>query len=176
MLRRVMSKLMDRLAWTMEISFLRVYAATKRLKQNLRKKKQHIFHTLKLYINGMPKSPTQRTLGELRKRGYIPEIVERWNPWSKTRHDLFGFIDVLAIHPEEHHMIAVQATSKTNRSARRAKILEHVNTRMWLQAGGTLELWCWGKPKNSRYWDLVVDQFYVDKVSGEVWSEESVDL
>lgn len=30
-------------------------------------------------------SPTQRSLAMLRERGMLAEVVERWNPYTKTR-------------------------------------------------------------------------------------------
>ena len=42
-------------------------------------------------------SPTQRSLAALRERGMLAEVVERWNPYTKTRKDLFGFVDIVAV-------------------------------------------------------------------------------
>jgi hypothetical protein len=56
-------------------------------------------------------SPTRRSLEHLRKAGAeLVAVVERWNPHAKIRQDLFGVVDVLAIHGED--TIAVQATSR----------------------------------------------------------------
>jgi len=77
-------------------------------------------------------SPTQRTLKEMRKRGYLCEIVERFNPWSKTRHDLFSFVDVLCIKGDE--TLAVQTTSGSNVSARIAKIAQTQAAALWLES------------------------------------------
>jgi hypothetical protein len=73
-------------------------------------------------------TPTSRTLKEMRNRGYIADVVERWIPQTKKRKDLFGFIDVLCVHPErEGDVVAVQATSGSNVSKRLAKIVNHEN-------------------------------------------------
>lgn len=77
-------------------------------------------------------SPTQRTLKEMRKRGYLCEITERFNPWSKTRHDLFGFIDVLCLKGDE--LVAVQTTSGSNVSARIQKIKQTQAAALWLES------------------------------------------
>jgi hypothetical protein len=67
-------------------------------------------------------SPTQRSLAELRKRGYpLVAVTERWNPHARIRQDLFGIVDVLAVGDD---IIAVQATSGSNVSKRVAKITE----------------------------------------------------
>jgi len=58
-------------------------------------------------------SPTRRSLEHLRKAGAeLVAVVERWNPHAKIRQDLFGVVDVLAIHGGD--TIAVQATSDSN--------------------------------------------------------------
>lgn len=43
-------------------------------------------------------SPVQRTLAELRKRGHLAAVVEKWNPHAKIRQDLFGLIDIVSIY------------------------------------------------------------------------------
>lgn len=80
-------------------------------------------------------SPTERTLKWLRDAGWTAEVVERWNPHSKTRHDLFGFADILAIHAD-HGILAVQATSGGNTAAREAKIEAEPKAETWMDAGG----------------------------------------
>jgi hypothetical protein len=44
-------------------------------------------------------SPTQRTLAECRKRGWVCQVVEKWNPHARIRQDLFGCIDIVALVP-----------------------------------------------------------------------------
>ena len=78
-------------------------------------------------------SPTQRTLAEMRKRGYICQVVEHWNPYARIRQDLFGFGDVLCLGDDE--VVMVQATSYSNTSARIKKISEHENVAAVRQAG-----------------------------------------
>lgn len=68
----------------------------------------------------MADSPTSRSLKQLRADGYVAEVVERWNQYSKTRHDLFGIVDVLAMDGE---LLAVQATTTGNLSSRIKKSL-----------------------------------------------------
>lgn len=94
-------------------------------------------------------SPTQRTLAEMRKRGYYAEVVEYWNHITKRRHDLAGFIDVLCFGDGE--IVGVQATSLTNVSARVTKIAEHENVAAVRRAGMRLLVQGWGKMPNGRY-------------------------
>lgn len=70
-------------------------------------------------------SPTSRSLAELRKRGYLAAVVEKFNIFAKIRQDLFGFIDILAIRRGE--IVGVQATSSSNVSSRVKKITDHEN-------------------------------------------------
>ena len=55
----------------------------------------------------------------LRDQGYTVAIVEHYNCFTKRRHDLFGFADLLAIR--ENEVMLVQVTSGTNVSARDRK-------------------------------------------------------
>ncbi|MDH5251877.1 MAG: hypothetical protein OEW25_01010 [Nitrospira sp.] len=89
-------------------------------------------------------SPTQRTLAELRKRGYTAYVVERWNPHAKIRQDLFGFIDILGMRPGEP-LLAIQATSAGNVNARVTKIMATPLSQDWISTGSRLEVWGWAK-------------------------------
>ena len=94
----------------------------------------------------MPKpSPTQRTLAEMRKRGYTCEVVEHWNPHARVRKDLYGFIDVLCLGDGE--VIGVQATSLSNVSARVRKIVEHENLIAVREAGIIILVHGWNGTK-----------------------------
>ena len=88
-------------------------------------------------------SPTQRTLAEMRKRGYLVAIVERWNPWAKIRQDLFGIVDVLAIGNGE--TVAIQCTSGSNVSSRIAKIADSAATPEMRKAGWKILAHGWRK-------------------------------
>ena len=91
------------------------------------------------------KTPTQRTLAEMRQRGYACEVVERWNPFARIRQDLFGFIDVLCLGDNE--VIGVQATSAGNVAARVRKIAEHDNVAAVRKAGIRLLVHGWNGGK-----------------------------
>lgn len=94
-------------------------------------------------------SPTERTLKALRADGWLAAVVEKWNPHSKTRLDLFGFVDILAIRGEE--TLAVQATSRSNISSRVQKITDHPNVGAVRDAGWKIMVYGWGKMANGRY-------------------------
>lgn len=96
-------------------------------------------------------SPTQRTLAELKKRGYpLVQVVERWNSFARVRQDLFGIIDVVAV-TNEGDTIGIQATSRSNMSARIKKIAEHESTPKLRQAGWWLWVWGWDKGPDGRW-------------------------
>ncbi len=88
-------------------------------------------------------SPTARSLAELRKRGYIAAVVERWNPHARLRQDLFGCIDVLAIRPGQ--ILAVQACAGSSAAARIAKVKSTPAFTTMLAAGITVAVWSWSK-------------------------------
>ena len=100
-------------------------------------------------------SPTQRSLQKLRADGYLAEVVERWNPHARVRHDLFGFVDVIAVRDSE--VLAVQATSRSNVAARVTKIAEHENLAAVRKAGIRIEVHGWAKMANGRHEVRVVD-------------------
>lgn len=124
-------------------------------------------------------SPTKRTLDECRKRGWIAQVVERWNPHARIRQDLFGVIDLVAIVPtldagaagaarSPGAILGIQATSGNTggaHAARRAKILAEPRARAWVAAGGRLELWSWAKRGDRgarKLWTLRVEVFQLD--------------
>lgn len=67
-------------------------------------------------------SPTERSLAMLREQGFTAEVVERWNPHTRTRHDLFGFADIIAVRKGE--ILLVQTTSYSGVSSRIKKIAD----------------------------------------------------
>ena len=90
-------------------------------------------------------SPTERSLALLRKEGWHVEVVEKWNSFTKTRKDLFGFIDLLAIRKGE--TLAVQTTSGSNMGARISKIANHEHVGKVRDAGWRIEVHGWRKLK-----------------------------
>ena len=109
----------------------------------------------------MADSPTTRTLKQLRKFGAIADVAEHWNPHAMRRKDLFGFVDIVAVH--ETSIIAVQCTAYSGISARVNKIVEECAepATAWLNAGGRIEVWGWRKlirPINGKSWIPVVKE------------------
>lgn len=90
-------------------------------------------------------SPTARSLKFLRDRGWTAQVVERWNQFAKVRQDLFGFADIVAIHPQQQGVLAVQSTSFPNRLARLRKVCAEPRALIWVQAGNAIEIHGWRK-------------------------------
>ena len=95
------------------------------------------------------KSPTQLSLAKLREEGYTCWITEHWNNWSKTRQDLFGFIDLLALKDKE--VLAVQTTTASNMSARVKKIADHENVGAVREAGWTIHVHGWHQDDKKKW-------------------------
>ena len=118
----------------------------------------------------MATSPTQRALAHCKKQGWTAAVVERWNQYSKTRHDLFGFADLVVLAAPGSHVIefwdaagrgpirtpspgailAVQVTSGANVAARVSKIKAEPRALLWLRCGGRVEVWGYRKVKVKR--------------------------
>ena len=88
-------------------------------------------------------SPSARTLAECRKRGWIAQVVERFNTYTNRRVDLFGVIDIVVI--TEAGILGIQATGGGNGASRRDKIHAEPRALAWLKAGARLEVWNWEK-------------------------------
>ena len=100
-------------------------------------------------------SPTQRSLAECRKRGWVAQVVEKWNPHAKVRQDLFGCIDIVAITPQG--ILGIQACAGASHAARAAKMRAEPRALSWLNSGAFLSVWSWAKkgPRGAvKHWTL----------------------
>jgi len=95
----------------------------------------------------------QPTRKRLEDQGYLVELMERWCPFSKRKHDGFGFADFIAIRRDE--VLLVQVTSKANMSSRRKKISEHPNVGIVRESGIRIELW--GFYKEGNRWKVKIE-------------------
>lgn len=93
----------------------------------------------------MKTSPTQRTLKFLRASGHTVAITEHWNKFAKIRQDLFGFLDLVAMHPDSQGLLGVQTTDGTHHSKRLEKILSIPAAELWLKTGNRLWVLSWAK-------------------------------
>lgn len=99
-------------------------------------------------------TPTQRSLAALRELGYLVEVVEKWNSFTRTRKDLWGWADLLAIRRGE--VLAVQVTSEgvVNRVK---KVTDSETIARVREAGVRVEVHGWRKNVKGRYVQRVVD-------------------
>lgn len=95
------------------------------------------------------KSPTQRSLDYLKKAGWTVAIVERWNPHVKIRQDLFGFADLIGVHPDRVGTCYFQVTS-TRVKERVDKILAEPKAEIILRAGNQIVVHGWRKVKKKK--------------------------
>lgn len=99
-------------------------------------------------------SPTQRTLAALKAKGMRCGIVERFNRFGGPhgiRQDLFGIIDIIAIHPDRG-VVGIQSTGQDFAGHYRKLTQDEAeSTAAWLSTpGASLELWGWRKLKAQR--------------------------
>ena len=102
------------------------------------------------------KLPTQRSLEKLRRDGYVPWVVETYA--FGRRHDLYGFIDIVAIKPRIPGVLGIQCTSTSNVSARIKKIRNLPEYQLWLENGNHIQVWGWAKDKKTRVYVLTVKE------------------
>lgn len=99
------------------------------------------------------KSPTARSLNALRRMGYHPDVVEKWIPQARRRKDLYGFIDILAVHLSRPHLLGIQATTLSNARARVEKIHE---SELWPVVKQVIRVQVWGWRKTKDGWKAKV--------------------
>jgi hypothetical protein len=115
-------------------------------------------------------SPTARTLERADALGFTAQNVEKWIPHTRRRLDLFGCIDIVAVHPR-CGIIGIQATSASNHAARRTKSAAEPRLRRWLKAGGRFEIWSWKKCKqrgpDNKFWQLRREELFEGDLTSE---------
>ena len=99
-------------------------------------------------------TPTQRSLAALRELGYLVEVVEKWNSFTRTRKDLWGWADLLAIRRGE--VLAVQVTSE-GVANRVKKVTDSETIGRVREAGVRVEVHGWRKNSKGKYVQRVVD-------------------
>lgn len=104
-------------------------------------------------------TPTQRSIELLKVQGYTPRVVEHWNHYAKIRQDLFGFIDIVALHPDRQGLLGVQTTTADNMNKRVEKALQIDACKLWLACGNRVEFHGWKKVAGR--WTLAACEFVV---------------
>lgn len=107
-------------------------------------------------------TPTSRTLDYCRKEEMPCGVVERFSPFSNTRHDLFGCIDLIALDSGPG-VLGIQATSTPNVNARVEKAMKQPHLLLWLLRGNRFQVWGWkgyvvknkdGSTRKAKQWRL----------------------
>lgn len=102
-------------------------------------------------------SPTQRALKHCRDQGWHAQVVERWNPYARVRHDLFGCIDIVVLDGGPGGPLGVQVTSGAHVAARMAKAQAEPRIAAWVDSPARFEVWGYRKvgPRGKRkVWEL----------------------
>jgi hypothetical protein len=96
----------------------------------------------------------------LRKDGWLPAVVEKWNPGARVRQDLFGFIDIMALDTLGRPPVGIQVTTTGHMADRLRKMTTApvgYKLAYWLNSGLTVEIWGYAKrgPRGQRkVWTL----------------------
>ena len=110
-------------------------------------------------------SNTQRTMTQLRKKGWVCAVVEKWNHHVKIRQDLWGWMDVIAY--KDDITVGIQVCSMTGRKEHLNKILANKYTKSWSASENRLiQLWSWRKLKVKRggkafKWEAKIEEVFV---------------
>jgi len=95
------------------------------------------------------KSYLERTLSELKSQGYMVQKVEHFNVYGGVRQDLFGFLDLLAVHPA-HGIIGIQVCGEDWSSHVKKLTGERKEALiLWLASGGRCTLIGWRQLKET---------------------------
>jgi hypothetical protein len=97
-------------------------------------------------------SPTQLSLRWLREHGYLAEVVEHYSSFDRKRHDLWGFVDILAIRRNE--VLAVQTTTASHVSDRMKKIADSPYVGLVREAGIGIAVHGWSQKAPRARWTL----------------------
>ena len=99
---------------------------------------------------------TPRAKALLESLGFMVGKVEYWSPYPRPgkRHDLFGFIDLVGIHPRLPGVLAIQTTDHGHHAARIKKIKEECREQCenWLRSQNPVWVVTWGKGANGRWY------------------------
>jgi|688.fasta_scaffold423011_2 hypothetical protein len=99
-------------------------------------------------------SPTQLSLAQLRADGWFCWITEHWNSYARIRQDLWGFVDIIALKPNQ--ILGVQTTTASNMAARCRKIADHENVGKVRESGVMLHVHGWHMDAKTKKWSCKV--------------------
>ena len=88
-------------------------------------------------------TPTARSLKHLRDNGFTAEVVERYNSFTRRRHDLFNFADILGFRGNE--VVLIQTTTRGHLRDRWDKVVDSPTAQAWVVGGNRIEVHGWVK-------------------------------
>jgi len=91
----------------------------------------------------MPTTPMQLSIQHLMKEGWLVAITEHWNAFGRVRQDLFGFADLIGVHPDQKGATLFQVTTGDNHAARVKKIKSIPAAEKWLASGNAITVISW---------------------------------
>lgn len=93
----------------------------------------------------MASKTTQRSLAWLRNLGYLPTVVEHYNPYARRKFDLYGFLDIVALHPQHKGLLGIQTTTSAHLQDRIKKADALAPYHLWIAAGNRVLFQGWKK-------------------------------
>ena len=94
------------------------------------------------------KETIKRSRDHLRDRGYLVGKAGSYNAFIKRNKDLYGFLDLVGLHPHEKGVLGIQTTTKGNLAARVKKAEKLKAYWMWLGCCNDVEFHGWYKEKH----------------------------
>lgn len=95
----------------------------------------------------MASNTTQRSLAWLRAAGYLPTVVEHYNPWAKRKFDLYGFLDIVALKDGLPGLLGIQTTTGAHIQERIKKAEALPAYHLWIKCGNRVLFQGWRKLK-----------------------------
>jgi hypothetical protein len=112
------------------------------------------------------RAPTIKTLELLTQEGWYRQGVQYWNPFAHIFQDLFGCIDIIAVHPEVEGVLGIQVTTAVNKNSRLRKAIQQKELYAWLRSGNYFvvagwEMIPWGKTHKwiCQWWEIKLDDY-----------------
>lgn len=94
----------------------------------------------------MKQTTTAMTMELMRVLGYVPWLVEN-RATRLVKIDLYNIIDVIGYHKDKPCLLAVQATTRSQRADHVRKMVESEHLLPLLKCGIMVQLWLFNKKK-----------------------------
>ena len=111
-------------------------------------------------------SSNLRSMKYLQKLGYTVGKTEHWNSFTQRRHDLLGFIDLMAFR--NNQVLAVQACGSSV-SSRIDKIFDSKHIDGVLNSGARLVIISWRKNKKTQKFHCKLSEIKLTDKDEYIW-------